>query len=116
MNSTFGTEPRFLVRTKDPDTSFDAAEAVNTTALEQLVYEEIKVCGAAGVIMDTILARFPTLPYSSITARPKALIDRGLVVDTGRRLPGRSGRSQRVLMASCWLIEPSGQFSMLLNS
>ena len=115
MNSTFGTEPRFLVRTKDPDTSFDAAEAVNTTALEQLVYEEIKACGAAGVIMDTILARFPTLPYSSITARPKALIDRGLVVDTGRRLPGRSGRSQRVLMASCWLIDPSGQFSMLLN-
>jgi hypothetical protein len=33
-----------------------------------------------------------------VTARFKALLDKGYIVDTGLTRPGKSGRNQRVLM------------------
>lgn len=95
----FGTHPKKLVRRKDPDTSHEAAEKVDTTKLEGMVYERIKMYGDAGCISDQILNEFPNLPYSSITARYRALMDKGLIEDTGKRMPGRSGRQQRVMKA-----------------
>lgn len=95
----FGTEPKKLVRTNDPDTSHSAANAVDSTRLEGLVYEAIKTFGAKGCISDQILAMHPTYPYSSITARFRALLDKGFIVDTGERRPGKSGKSQRVVKA-----------------
>ena len=93
----FGTHPKKLVRTNDPDTSHAAANAVDSTKLEGLVYEAIKTFGDKGCISDQILAMHPNYPYSSITARFRALLDKGFIVDTGERRPGKSGKSQRVV-------------------
>jgi hypothetical protein len=95
----FGSEPKKLVRTNDPDTSHAAANAVDSTTLERLVYEAIKTFGDTGCISDQILAMHPTYPYSSITARFRALLDKGFIVDTGERRPGKSGKPQRVVKA-----------------
>ena len=94
----FGTEPRKLVRRDAPDTSVQAACSVDTSLLESLVYNVIRRY-PDGVISDRIRDSFPEYPYSSVTARYKALIDKGLIEDTGRREKGDSGRSQRVLRA-----------------
>ncbi len=95
----FGTNPKFLVRSAAPDTSKAAAYAVDTTHLESLVYAAIRSFGASGCISDEVQSRFEGYPYSSITARFRALIDKGYIEDTGERRPGRSGRSQRVMRA-----------------
>ena len=96
----FGTDPKLLVRRDDPDTSHQAAQKVDSTRLEQLVYEAIKSYGAVGCISDQILETFPHLPYSSVTARYKALMQKGFIEDTGERKAGKSGRSQRVMRAT----------------
>lgn len=93
----FGTDAHKLARTEDPDTSHAAAKSVDTTKLEEMVYIAISSFGAAGCIQDDVLARFPGYPYSSVTARFKALLDKKLIVDTGERRAGRSGRGQRIL-------------------
>lgn len=95
----FGTAPKKLVRKNDPDTSHEAASGVDTTRLEAMVYEAIKSFGSDGCISDQILNRFSQYPYSSITARYRSLMDKGFIEDTGKRLPGRSGRKQRVMRA-----------------
>jgi hypothetical protein len=41
---------------------------------------------------------FPSMPYSSITARYKALLDKGFIQINGTRV-GKSGRQQRVMVA-----------------
>lgn len=92
----FGTEPFKLVRRNDPVTSFEAAIKVDTTKLEQLVYEAIESFGADGCISDQILAKFPEMPYSSVTARYKSLLEKDLIEIIGVR-EGRSGRKQRVM-------------------
>lgn len=98
----FGTDSHHLVRTNDPSTSHDAAESIDTTRLELLVYQAIRSFGNRGCISDEVRAMFPRLSYSSVTARYKALLDKQLIVDTGQRAAGISGRSQRVLMAACF--------------
>ena len=97
--AVFGTDPTKLVRRDDPDTSKEAAEAVDTTNLEQLVYEAIRHYGPRGCISDEVRSHFPWKAYSSVTARYKALIEKGLIEDTGERRKGLTGRSQRVLRA-----------------
>lgn len=96
----FGTEPFKLVRPGDPDTSHEAAEAVDTTKLEAMVYQAILSFGPHGCISDQLRHRFYMYPYSSITARYAALIEKKLIYDTGERRPGDSGRNQRVLCAT----------------
>lgn len=96
---TFGTIWNKLVRRGSPDTSHEAAKAVDSSKLEALVYEAIRSFGERGCISDEVRALFPSLPYSSVTARYKALIDGGYIEETGERRKGLSGRSQRVLRA-----------------
>lgn len=97
----FGTSPHMLHRSDSPDTSVDAAHAVDSTRLEELVYVIVRSY-TNGCTQDDVLARREVkgLPYSSVTARFSALLRKGLIEDTGERRPGRSGRSQRVLRAS----------------
>lgn len=97
--STFGTDPKKLVRSNAPDTSIEAAESVDTTRLEGMVYETIRKFGSHGCISDEVRALHPQYPYSSITARYRALMDKGYIVDTGKRRTGASGRNQRVMEA-----------------
>ena len=97
----FGTDPRLLVRTDDPDTSHAAAHSVKSGELEKLVFETIKRFGD-GCTQDDVLALHPTKPYSSITARFRALLDKGFIEDTGERKPGRSGKLQRIVKVKAW--------------
>ena len=94
----FGTEPRKLHRRDDPDTSRVAAHSVDTTTLEQMVYDAIKA-HRDGCIANNLLDQFPDFAYSSITARFKALQDKGLIICGPDKRPGRSGRQQRVMRA-----------------
>lgn len=95
----FGTSPRKLVRRQDPDTSHQAAVSIDSKGLEQMVFNAIKSHGDLGCISDQILQQFNHLPYSSVTARYRALLDKGLIEDTGERRSGRSGKPQRVMKA-----------------
>lgn len=80
-------------------TSVKAAESLNVGQLEDLIYNAIKSAGDRGMIADELLAMFPTLSYSSVTARPASLKRKGLVKDSGYMRNGRSGRAQSVLVA-----------------
>jgi hypothetical protein len=95
MDRFFGTPAFKLVRKEDPTTSHEAAQAIDTNKLEQMVYEAIKGF-PDGCISDQVLEMFPQYPYSSITARYKALLDKGFIEITGVRT-GKSGRKQRVM-------------------
>jgi len=97
MERFFGTEPFKLVRNQDPTTSHQAAQAVDTTKLESLVYEAIK-SHPEGCISDEILEMYPNYPYSSITARYRALLDKGFIEVTGVKR-GKFGRNQRIMRA-----------------
>jgi hypothetical protein len=97
VNRFFGTEAFKLVRKEDPTTSHQAAQAVDSTKLEQMVYEAIK-SHPEGCISDEILAMYPQYPYSSITARYRALLDKGFIEVTGVKR-GKFGRNQRVMKA-----------------
>ena len=98
MEKFFGTPAFKLVRKEDPVTSHEAAQTVDTTKLESLVYEAIKGF-PEGCISDQVLELFPQYPYSSITARYKSLLDKGFIEIVGVKV-GRSGRKQRLMKAS----------------
>ena len=51
------------------------------------------------MISDEVREAMPDVSsYSSVTARYKALKDKGLVLLNGERRPGRSGRNQSVMI------------------
>ena len=91
----FGSPAFKLVRKEDPVTSHQAAQVVDTTKLEQMVYEAIK-SHPEGCISDEILEMYPNYPYSSITARYKSLLDKGFIEVTGVKR-GKFGRNQRIM-------------------
>lgn len=93
------TQPHTLVRRNDPTTSRSAAYAVAVTSMELKVLSVIKSFNC-GCISDEVRGEFPSdRSYSSVTARYKALMEKGLIVDTGVKRPGKSGRLQRVMKA-----------------
>lgn len=91
----FGTPAHHLVRREGPDTSREAAELLDSAKLEGLVFRT--VWKIAPCISDEVRAQHPGTCYSSITARFRALLDKDLIIDTGVRRQGRSGRLQRVV-------------------
>ena len=95
MERFFGTPAFKLARREDPVTSHQAAQVVDSTKLEQMVYEAIK-SHPEGCISDEILEMYPNYPYSSITARYRALLDKGFIEVTGVRR-GKFGRNQRIM-------------------
>jgi len=101
MNETvgrfFGTEPFKMVRKEDPTTSHEAAQAVDTTKLERIVYEAIQSF-PEGCISDEVLEALPDYRYSSITPRYKALLEKNFIEITGTK-EGRSGKKQRIMKA-----------------
>lgn len=92
----FGTFWQTLVRKDSPVTSIEAAASIDTTRMEQIVYETIARFDQ-GCIQDEVLANLPQYPYSSVTARFRALLDKGYIIDTGLTRAGKSGRQQRIL-------------------
>ena len=97
MDRFFGTEPFKLHRKDSPETSREAAQGVDSTKLEQIVYEAIKGF-PNGCISDEVLEALPDYRYSSITPRYRALLDKGFIEITGTK-DGRSGKKQRVMKA-----------------
>jgi hypothetical protein len=90
---------RRLYRRNAPDTSKAAAEKLDATRLEKIVLDVISQ-HPHGVISDEVRAicrdRHGIDAYSSVTARYRALADKGLIEFAGTR-PGASGRQQRVM-------------------
>ena len=97
MERFFGTPAFKLARREDPSTSHEAAQGVDTTKLERIVYEAIKGF-PNGCISDEVLEALPDHRYSSITPRYKALLQKGFIEITGTK-DGRSGKKQRVMRA-----------------
>lgn len=97
MERFFGTPAFKLSRTEDPTTSHEAAQGLDTTKLEQIVYEAIKGF-PNGCISDEVLDAIPDYRYSSVTPRYKALLEKGFIEITGTK-DGRSGRKQRIMKA-----------------
>jgi len=95
MERFIGTAPFKKVRNQDPTTSHQAAQLVDTTKLERMVYEAIKGF-PDGCISDEVLEMYPNYPYSSITARYRALLDKDLIEVTGVKR-GKFGRNQRIM-------------------
>lgn len=94
----YGTPPHMLHRRDDPDTSKEAAHAVDTTELEEIVFKAIASFGGVGCIADDLLKRFhPPYPYSSITARFSALERKKFITCGPDKRKGKSGRQQRVM-------------------
>jgi len=92
----FGTEPKFMVRASDPITSYESAVLVDSTKLEQLVYEVIAK-SANGCTADEVEAALPHIKANSITPRFSQLIRKGFIEDSGEKRKGNSGRYQRVV-------------------
>ena len=97
MERFFGTPAFKLARREDPTTSHQAAQTVDTTKLERIVYEAIQSF-PEGCISDQVLEALPDYRYSSITPRYKALLQKGFIEITGTK-EGRSGKKQRVMKA-----------------
>jgi DNA polymerase I-like protein with 3'-5' exonuclease and polymerase domains len=100
------TDPHKLHRKYAPDTSVEAAYALNSTRLEAMVYQCIHSFGPRGCISDEVRAKFPDLTYSSVTARYKALLDLGAITTIGKRA-GNSGRNQRIMVSAMFIQQES---------
>lgn len=94
----FGTSPKEMVRTTDPDTSVEAAHSVDSTQLEAMVYEIISKY-PNGCTSDEVMTHFPSHGVQTISPRFAPLIRKGFIYDTGERRKASSGRSQRVMRA-----------------
>jgi len=98
FENIFGTEPKFMVRATDPVTSMDAAESIDSTKLEQMVYDVVAMY-PNGCTSDDVLKHFPHHGVQTISPRFAPLIRKGFIEDTGEKRKASSGRSQRVMKA-----------------
>ena len=63
------------------------------------MFDVIETFGRQGAISDEVRDSLRGLSYSSVTARYKALAENGMIVYPGERRKGKSGRTQRVMVA-----------------
>jgi hypothetical protein len=68
-----------LHRSDAPNTSKDAAYAVDVTGRAKLVLDAVKASGELGATVKEIWRDNIDIPYSSISARPAALEEAGLI-------------------------------------
>jgi hypothetical protein len=98
QNDLFGTDWQKLVRKNSSKTSVAAAKSINTNNMEKTVLDVIKKY-PDGCIQDEVLAALSNHPYSSVTARFRALLDKNFIEDTGKTKAGKSGKQQRIVKA-----------------
>ena len=89
---------RGLARATDPETAKEAAKSVDTSKMEQIVLDVIRSF-PDGCISQEVECELAQYRASSITPRYRPLMKKGLIVDTGEKRPGFSGRNQRVMRA-----------------
>jgi predicted ArsR family transcriptional regulator len=80
---------RGLARNTDPDTSWDAAETVDVTRLEELVVQALTK-NPTGLTTEELSSRM-RLSLVTVSPRMRPLEKKGKVVRSGKR-PNRSGR------------------------
>jgi hypothetical protein len=82
---------------KMASTSLAAYRSIDLSELESKVIEVIECSGIDGCISDEIRVVYPSLSYSSITARFASLEEKGEIFRNGETRPGKSGRQQKVM-------------------
>lgn len=87
-----------LSRSTDPDTSFLAGASVNVSHLERVILDKLKGCPMPGATSFE-LADWLKLSLVSVSPRMRPLAKKHLVVDTGFRAKGSSGRNQIIWRA-----------------
>lgn len=101
----FGQPSHKLARSDHPDTSKQSAKKVQSSQFEQLAYEIIKAAGQMGCIADDVQQKWNAPERTQYFSRISGLIDKGLILDTGARRKGISGRLQSVYVAK-EILEP----------
>jgi predicted transcriptional regulator len=86
-------------RRRDIETAVDAAQSVNATYLENMVFDVVQATGEQGAILDDI-TRATGLDKVTISPRLRPLVRKGFVIETDRKRQGLSGRGQRVWKAT----------------
>ena len=95
------THTRTLYRTDGLDTSKEAAYSLgDVTKMEYRVLDVIAKHKEEGCISDDVREELSGYSYSSVTARYRALKDKGLIKVDSRKLKGRSGRGQHIMWAT----------------
>jgi hypothetical protein len=89
-----------LSRGSDPSTSKAAGMSFDPTMLELEVLGAIRSFGIDGATQDDVLTKLRRISHSSITPRFRPLLNKGLVIDSGLKRKGVSGRGQRVMVAA----------------
>lgn len=87
-----------LARNSDPSTSFEAAASVNTTKLEGVILDKLKRYKTPGATTYE-LAEALGLSLVSVSPRMRPLATKRLIIDTGFRSRGASGRMQIIWRA-----------------
>lgn len=87
-----------FARCTDPVTSHRAAATVDTSALEDIVlgYLRERLGGATSYEIASVLR----MSLVTVSPRLRPLVKKGLVVDSGRKECGESGRSRIVWVAA----------------
>lgn len=85
-------------------TSLAAFHSIDLTDLEEQVRDVIASFGAHGCISDEVRDLFPTLSYSSVTARFASLEEKGAICRNGDTRKGDSGRQQQVMRDGAYAI------------
>ena len=71
----------YKLHRKDADTtSIESAQNVKVNRLEKIVYEVIDHFGTSGCIQDDVLQELHDYPYSTVTARFRAVEEKNLIV------------------------------------
>jgi DNA-binding transcriptional ArsR family regulator len=92
---------RKLYRADGTDTSKEAAYSLgDVTKMEDIVLSVISKHRKEGCISDDVREELSDYSYSSVTARYRALKDKGLIKIDDRKLKGRSGRKQHIMWAT----------------
>jgi predicted transcriptional regulator len=85
-------EESALSRRSDPETSVEAAASVQVGALESIVYRAICERPATSTELSERLG----LSLVTVSPRLRPLCNKGLIVDSGERRSGTSGRKSIV--------------------
>lgn len=100
MHDLFDTPAYKLVRASDPSTSHEAADKLDVSTMERVVYRAIESFGEDGCISDDVLQILAGHRYSTVTARYKQLKEKNLIVVDDRKRKAESGRHQLIMWAS----------------
>ena len=94
--------PTHLYRANDPITSIEAAESFEPTKVQKMVLDAIKELQPciSNEVLEYCEDKHGRMSSSTVTSRFNELEKKGLIEFTGEKLPGRSGRQQRVMIAT----------------